>query len=106
MPMRMSVSVSVSGHGILADYLLGQGETSTCFTGLDMFQATPSAKTEWRQESGYSQHILSLKDNPHRLVHPRPKTSSILQVEVARLRDSVTSKVEKLALDAEKPTPD
>ena len=72
MPMRMSVSVTVSGHGSLADYLLGQGETSTCFTGFDIFQATQSAKTDWRQESGYSQHILSLKDNPHRLVHPLP----------------------------------
>ena len=53
-PMRMSASVSLSGHGILADYLLGQGETSTCFTRLDKFQSTPSAKTEWRQENGYS----------------------------------------------------
>ena len=65
-PVPMYVSVSVSGHGILADYLLGQGEPSTCFTGLAMFQSTPSAKTKWRQENGYSQQVLSL----HRPVLP------------------------------------
>ena len=27
-----------------------------------MFQSTPSAKTEWRQENGYSQHKQSCKE--------------------------------------------
>ena len=112
-PCCWELDLGLRGPLCYCHAMLSEGETSTCFTGLDISQATPSAKMEWRQESGYSQHILSLKDNPHRLVHPslspstpRPKTTSILQVEVARLRDSVASKVEKLALDAAKPTPD
>ena len=77
MPALMSVSVSVSGRGILADYLLGQGEPSTSFTRLLMSQSTPPAETEWRQGSGYSQQILSLKktfglsSSPLPSPHPR-----------------------------------
>ena len=42
-----------------------------------MFQSTPSAKNEWRQESGYAQQKLLPKANPLLQPHPLPIPESI-----------------------------